>query len=32
LRSAFDENDTSWEELKEELKNSSNANGSIESK
>jgi hypothetical protein len=32
LRSAFDENDTSWEEVKQELKKSSDAKGSIESK
>ena len=32
LRSAFDENDTSWEEVKQEMQNNSDAKGSIESK
>ena len=32
LRSAFDQNDTSWADLEQELKNSSDAKGSIESK
>jgi hypothetical protein len=32
LRSAFDDNDKSWEEVKQELQNSSEAKGSIDSK
>ena len=32
LRSAFDKNDSSWDELKQELRDSSDAKGSIESK
>jgi hypothetical protein len=32
LRSAFNEHDTSWEDLRQELKNGSEAKGSIESK